>query len=279
MAGLFDSGVGGLTVLRALHALRPDVRALVVADQAHVPYGGRPLSQIRQFALAQCEFLLEQGVAEVWMACNICSAVALEDARARFGPHPIYGVLQAGCQEAVAVSTTGRIGVLATEGTVRSGAYERFLLDLLPSADVRTVPCPEFVPLVEAGRFCGAETDQAVRRRLAPLVEHGCDVIVHGCTHYPFLQDALTRAWPAHAPVRFVDPAQALVRQAAGPLPPGSGRPVHRAYTSGCPNRFRDQLNQLIPDIRANVNRVTWTDGRLQIDEPTPKPVPSPRGA
>jgi glutamate racemase len=269
MLGLFDSGVGGLSVLRAIRARHSDVPIWVIADQAHVPYGERALEEIRQFALAQCRFLFDGGAEAVWMACNICSAVALEDARAIHGASAVQGVLQAGAQAAAELSRTGRIGVLATDGTVRSGAYPSQIRRLRPDASVTTVACPEFVPLVEAGRLDGPQTTAAARRRLAPLIEAGCDVVVHGCTHYPFLEPALRSVWPPELPVRFVDPAQALARRLDPGLRRGSD-PSTELFTTGDADRFRVQVEAFLGARAEGVRRLCWNEGRLSVD-----PVPA----
>lgn len=265
-------------MLRAIRAARPETRAIVIADQAHVPYGGRPLDEIQAFGLAQCEFLFDAGVEQVWMACNICSAVALPEARRRHGADRVHGVVEAGCEAAVQASSKGRIGVLATEGTVRSGAYEATLKALDPAVQVTTVACPEFVPLVEAGLLRGPAAEAAARRRLEPLIDAGCDVLVHGCTHYPFLQDVLTLCWPGPAP-SFVDPAQALAQRQGPslPIPPESSE--DRYCTTGDPWAFSRQLMRFVRGTSSPVTALMWSEGRLHVDATVLPDVVLPRGA
>lgn len=208
--GLFDSGLGGLSVARELIRRRPADPLWIVGDTVHVPYGGRPLHQIHGFAMGLTEYLIRRGCRAVVMACNISSAVAIEDARRKF-PVPIFGMVEAGARAAATADPGPLYGVLATEGTVRSGAYTSAIRSLRPGAEVLEVACPRFVPLVESGRWDSEEAYAAAIQCAAPLVDAGVETLILGCTHYPFLSDAIAAAFPY--PIRLVDPAGAVAME------------------------------------------------------------------
>lgn len=229
----FDSGVGGFTVLEAVLRRRPDVATLYIADQAHVPYGGRDLHEIEGFARRLTQSLLGAGADLVVMACNVSSATYGPRAEDELGPHRALGVLEPGARAALQASRTRRIGVLATEGTVRSEAYARTLSALAPDAQTAQVACPRFVPLIEAGRLEGPETDAAVDEAVSRLEAAQVDVAILGCTHYPFLLPALRRRAPQ---LTFVDPADATAEVVANWLPAPVRSPLrarHRWWTTG----------------------------------------------
>lgn len=239
--GLFDSGLGGLSVARAILALRPDVSVWVVGDTAHVPYGGRPLDEVRGFALGLTRYLAGGGADAVVMACNISSAVALDAARTRFDI-PIFGTVDAGARAASAVAD-GIVGVLATEGTVNTRAYTKAIKARRPDLDVLEVPCPAFVPLVESGRWASPEASDAAREYAAPLVNAGVRTVVLGCTHYPFLEAAIRSAFPW--PVRLVDPAQTLAEDVLRAVSPTSP-PSHRFEATADPAGFASRGSLLL---------------------------------
>jgi glutamate racemase len=259
--GLFDSGVGGLTVANALAARAPGAALAFVADQAHVPYGGRDVMEVASFAAAQTEFLFERGASSVVMACNLSSAVALDAARARYGKARVFGMVEAGAETARRRSARGCVGVLATVGTVSTGAYEQALAEL----DCVEVACPAFVPLIEADLIDGPQAIEAVDRALAPLRARGCDVVVLGCTHYPFLRPTLEARGPEFT---FVDPAEDLAER----LAPRAISGPSRMWTTGDAARFRTQLARWCPDRPARAEALRWRDGRLHIDGADPRP-------
>ena len=247
--GIFDSGVGGLSVLREVAEQMPGESVIYFADTAHVPYGGRPLDEVRNFALDICGFLAARGAKMIVMACNISSAVAVDEARERHLGLDILGVIEPGAAAAVG-SGAERIGVIATAGTVRSGAYSRCISVLNPAAVATEVACPAFVPLVEAGETEGPEAMRAAREYLTPLADAGCETIIHGCTHYPFLQPTLSKVaaslFPQDRSPSFLDPARETVRLArqllrrhdsASPLPQVSCQ----FFVSGDPAHFERQ--------------------------------------
>lgn len=210
--GIRDSGVGGLTVARQVRQALPDATLLYFADTAHVPYGDRPPHEVRHFALSISEFLLSQGAQIIVFACNTSSAYALDEAHRRFTA-PIVGMIEPGARAAVAASTGGTIGVLATQATVNSQVYTRSLMRLKSDIQCLEIGCPEFVPLVESEQTHSQAAYQASQRYLQPLLEAGADTIILGCTHYPLLLPMLREIAPR---VCFVDPAQAVAAEVSG---------------------------------------------------------------
>ena len=204
--GMFDSGVGGLTVARSLIDLLPAENLLYLGDTARGPYGPRLPAEVRAYALEITDWLVDQGVKLVVVACNTAAAAALEAARERF-PVPIIGVVEPGVRAALAVTTSRRIGVIGTPGTIDSGAYERALAALqspgrrLQIASPRwldtalvSLACPRFVEFVERGVTSGPEVAAHVAETLAPLRVSGIDALVLGCTHYPLLARTISDA-------------------------------------------------------------------------------------
>jgi len=222
--GLFDSGVGGLSVLRRLRDLLPSEDYLYFADNVHMPYGPRSPEELQEIVFAICDFLVAAGCSMIVMACNTSSALVLPLARARYSI-PLVGVLDPGARAAAEVSESGSIGVMATLATTRSGAYERAILTYRPAANVHSQACPMLAPLVEQGILAGPLVEAALRDCLVPLLSANIDTVVLGCTHYPFLSDALLRLLPTG--VTLVDPAFQTAIEAAKlvhPDPHGTGQ-------------------------------------------------------
>lgn len=222
--GVFDSGLGGLTVVRALRARLPSETVLYLGDTARVPYGSKSAATVARYSLLSARFLLARDVKLIVIACNTASAAALPVLRAEL-PVPVLGVVEPGAEEALAATRTGRIGVIGTLGTVRSGSYVRAIFARDPAARVTQLACPLFVPLVEEGWLGEGEPDADAEVRAAHATAErylgelhaqapDLDVIVLGCTHYPLLRGLLERVaarlWTQ--PVRFVDSAQAMAR-------------------------------------------------------------------
>ncbi len=244
--GIFDSGVGGLTVARAVLCELPAARLIYLADTAHVPYGPRPLAQVRDFALQIIGFLYEQGADIVVMGCNMSSASGARDAGIELYGKPLYEVIRPGAAAAQAATRNGRIGVIATQGTVNSGAYER-ALHATGVAQVYQQACPLFVPLVECGQDDGPEVDAAVAEYLTPLRDAGVDTLIFGCTHYPFLGDAIARFLGPE--VTLIDPGTFTASEVAAqfatdqpPTPPDA----HRFFSSGDPESLRREGERLL---------------------------------
>ncbi len=192
--GVFDSGLGGLTVARAIIDQLPNESVIYVGDTANAPYGPRPLSEVRELALAVMDKLVDEGVKVLVIACNSASAAVLRDARERYTKGksiPVVEVIQPAVRRAVALTSNGKVGVIGTTATINSKAYD----DAFAAAvdiELQSVACPSFVEYVEAGVTSGPEIIAAAKSYLMPLKESGIDTLVLGCTHYPLLTGALS---------------------------------------------------------------------------------------
>ena len=183
--GIFDSGVGGLTVARAIIDQLPNEQILYVGDTARGPYGPRPLADVRKFAIEIMDGLVERGVKMIVIACNTASAAVLRDARERYSV-PVIEVIQPAARRAARTTRNGRIGVIGTQATVTSGVYED-ALSAIPDVTVLSQACPSFVSFVEAGITTGPEVMNDAHAYLDPLIAADIDTLVLGCTHYPLL--------------------------------------------------------------------------------------------
>ncbi|MDH3743888.1 MAG: glutamate racemase [Acidobacteriota bacterium] len=187
--GVFDSGVGGLTVVAALRRRLPGESILYLGDTARLPYGTKSADTVVRYTQRNLAFLASRGVKAIVVACNTASALALDRVETSL---PVWGVIEPGAQEAARVSS-GSVGILATETTIRSGAYPRALSRIRPELEVQGKACPLFVPLVEEGWEDDPVTFEIARRYLDPLLESGVDTMVLGCTHYPLLEPTIRR--------------------------------------------------------------------------------------
>ncbi len=187
--GVFDSGVGGLTVARAIRDMLPNESMVYVGDTAHTPYGPRPIAEVRRFALEILDDLVEQGVKMLVIACNTASAAMLRDAHERYDV-PVVEVIGPTVRSAISITRNRRVGLIGTEGTIQSRVYDD-LFSMRPDIELSSQACPRFVELVEAGRTSGPEVLEVAREYLAPLVQRDIDTLVLGCTHYPFLRGAI----------------------------------------------------------------------------------------
>ena len=236
--GVFDSGVGGLTVLRELYRQLPNESILYFADTARLPYGTRSASEIVQFGFEILSWMVQQDVKMVVLACNTSDALALETLRREFDL-PILGLILPGAR--AAVQQGRRIGVIATPATAASNAYRRAITEIEATSQVWQVGCPEFVPLVEQNRVHDPYTTEVARQYLEPLLQQRIDTLIYGCTHYPLLAPVLRTILPPM--VQLVDPAVHVVAATAqeldllglrnnrAPLPT-------RFCVSGCPQQF-----------------------------------------
>jgi glutamate racemase len=207
--GVFDSGVGGLCVLRAIREELPHENLLYVADSAHVPYGNKPASFIEQRSLAIARFLLAQNAKAIVVACNTATGAAIATLRERFNV-PIIG-MEPAIKPALTHTRSGVIGVLATAGTAASGKFANLLARFSGRAQVLVQPCPGFVEAVERGELSTTDTRALVQRTVAPLLQRGADTLVLGCTHYPFLRTLIEDI--AGSAVTVIDPSPAVARE------------------------------------------------------------------
>ena len=240
--GVFDSGIGGLTVARALFERLPQESVIYYGDTARVPYGPKSPETVRRYSREILAYLLHRGVKTVVVACNTSTAHALEHLRAH-APVPVVGVIDPGARAAVAATASGRIGVIGTAGTIASGAYERAIKALRPDATVVSQACPLFVPLVEEGWFDHPATALVAREYLQPLERAEVDVLVLGCTHYPLLKSLLAQVLGPS--VRLIDSAEETANavrrelETGGMLAPAGGQPTHQFVVSDDEPHFR----------------------------------------
>lgn len=258
--GVFDSGIGGLTVAHAIFERLPAESVVYFGDTARVPYGPKSPETVRRYSGEILQYLLGRGVKMVVVACNTSTAHALDDLRRR-SPVPVIGVIEPGAKAAVRATTSGRIGVIGTAGTIASGAYERAIKALRPDAAVISQACPLFVPLVEEGWFEHPATELVAREYLEPLRAAGIDVLVLGCTHYPLLKPLLGRVLgPA---VRLIDSAEETAAAVAREIDSGglatadSKHVTHEFVVSDDEPRFRSVGARFLGEKLANVGVVS----------------------
>lgn len=261
--GVFDSGVGGLTVLRELRHALPREGTVYLGDEARMPYGPRPPAEVLQFAREAIRWMAGFDCKLIVIACNTSTAVALEAVREE-NDVPIIGVVRPGAAAAVSASPHRRIGVLATEGTVRSGSYVRAVRDLDPLAHVAQVACPKLVPIVESGEMQGPAAEAAVREYVEPLLSgpRAVDTLLLGCTHYPLLRAVFERV--AGDTVRVVDSALTTalaVREvlASHHLLRESAGPVHRVFATGPGARFHQVARTIFGEELPTIEEATLT--------------------
>ncbi|MEH1921888.1 glutamate racemase [Nostoc sp.] len=257
--GIFDSGVGGLTVLRQLYRQLPNESIIYFGDTARLPYGIRSQAEILRFTREIITWLQQQQVKMVIMACNTSSALALETVRQEFSI-PILGVILPGAK--AAVQQGKRIGVIATPATAKSNAYKHAIFEIAPDVQVWQVGCPEFVPLIEQNRIHDPYTAEVARAYLEPLLEQEIDTLVHGCTHYPHLTPVLRSLLPSQ--VQLIDPAVHVVAACAQELDLLGLRNTHlplptRFAVSGCPQQFSQSGVQWL-GYTPIVEEVSFTD-------------------
>ncbi|MGI6012177.1 MAG: glutamate racemase [Ruminococcus sp.] len=254
--GVFDSGVGGLTVAREIMRNLPGERIVYFGDTARVPYGSKSRQTIIRYSRQIVRFLRTQGVKAIVVACNTASALALEDIEHEIDI-PIIGVMKPGARAAAAATKNGRIGVIGTESTIRSGMYPRFIKAIDPEIAVLGKACPLFVPLVEEGWLKDSVTDEVARRYLNELTRENIDVLILGCTHYPLLRSTVKKV--VGDSVELVNPAyetaQELKRLLEGKnlLNPGMIREEfpYRFYVSDAAEKFKQFANSILPyDVR-----------------------------
>lgn len=205
--GLFDSGIGGLTVLKSLHQMLPEESFIYLGDTARLPYGSKSPETIDRYLRQNIEFLARQNIKAVVVACNSASTVLLGRDLSHFA-FPVYNVIEPGAQTAIFASENQRIGVLGTKATITSGAYALTIQKLSPRAAVFSQACPLLVPLVEEGWEEDPLTNLVIHRYVHPLMEHGIDALILGCTHYPVLKNAIQRVTMNR--VTLVDSSQAI---------------------------------------------------------------------
>lgn len=244
--GVFDSGIGGLTVAHEVIKQLPHESVLYFGDTARVPYGPKSPDTVRRYSREIADFLRDQGVKSIVIACNTATAHALTALREQFDM-PVIGVVEPGARAAVAVTTRGRIGVIGTVGTIKSGAYERAIRAIDSDVFITARACPLFVPLVEEGWTDHDATRLVAREYLEPLIAADIDTLVLGCTHYPLLKPLLREVLGPD--VRLIDSAEETAAETARTLAAanltasGAAHPTYRFVASDDPLQFL-QLGQ-----------------------------------
>jgi glutamate racemase len=239
--GIFDSGIGGLTVLKEIIAKLPEENTIYLGDTARVPYGIRSPETVTRYSFENTRFLLSQEIKMLVVACNTASAVSLDAVKKEF-PLPIIGVLEPGARAAVAVTKTRKVGVIGTEATINSGAYEKAIKKLGADIEVFSLPCPLFVPLVEEGWIENDVAELVALKYLAGLKNKRIDTLVLGCTHYPLLKVVITSAMGAG--ITLIDSATETAREVADILgklkwkKEGQERVVRKYFVTDTPSRF-----------------------------------------
>lgn len=264
--GVYDSGVGGLSVLRALHRQLPFETTLYFADQAKVPYGERPVEEVRQLAEGVTSMMMNQGVKLIVIACNTASAAALKHLRALYPDFPFVG-MEPAVKPAAEQTLSGKVGVLATPSTFQGELYASVVERFAKDVRIFEATCPGLVKQIERGYLNTFLTRRILQQALQPMLAEGVDTLVMGCTHFPFVIPLIQQI--AGDGVRVIDPAPAIARQTERVLfqryllQPSSGDTFHRYLTSGDPTRFSRLLEQLL-GVRTRPERWFWVGNSLR---------------
>lgn len=263
--GVFDSGVGGLSVLRAIRDKLPGVPVVYFGDQGHVPYGPRPMEQVREYSEGATRFLLERGARLIVVACNTASAAALHDLRTKFPEIPFVG-MEPAVKPAAEATHSGVVGVLATPATFQGELYASVVERFAQHVKILTSVCPGLVQQIEAGALDSPETLRILHEALDPMVAEGIDTVVMGCTHYPFVIPQVQAI--AGSGVRVIDPSPAIARQIGrvlaehGWLPADGSVAQVEYFTSGDPAGLRRAIHDLL-GLDIETNGVRWDGNRL----------------
>ena len=261
--GVFDSGVGGLSVLRAMRRLMPSENVIFFGDQGHVPYGPRPLEQVRAFSEGITRFLLDEGAKLIVVACNTASAAALAHLRETFPGVKFVG-MEPAVKPAAETTRTGVVGVLATPATFQGALYASVVERFANGVQLLQDTCPGLVQQIEQGNLDGKETRAILESALRPMLERGIDTVVLGCTHYPFVIPLIEQI--VGESVRVIDPAPSVARQAerlveAGGIRntenPSAARGRVQFYTSGDAAAVESLLPKLLGES-GQVARLVW---------------------
>lgn len=245
--GLFDSGVGGLTVMKEIMRVLPHESIIYFGDTARIPYGSKSRETIIRYSLENAAFLIEKKIKLLVIACNTASAFALETLQASL-PIPVIGVIEPGAKQAALTTKSQRIAILGTKGTIQSGAYQQAIKKLLPTADLFPIACPLWVPLVEENLFHHPATRLLVREYLIPLKNQQIDTAVLGCTHYPFLASLIQEEMGIAT--SLIDSASTCAQQVAAvlkeqDLAADQGSARYHYFVSDSPDQFSCTISRL----------------------------------
>lgn len=256
--GVFDSGVGGLTVIMEMLKQLPQESYIYFADTAHVPYGPREPEELRQFADSITGFLVDQGCKMVIIACNTSTSLAYEMLKQKYSV-PLVGVIEPGVEKALTTTINKKVGVFATQATVNSNVFQSLLKARDAKIEVTAVACPPFVPFVESGEVEGPKVTEAVRDCFRPLKEKGVDSLILGCTHYPFLLPVIDQV--VGPTVQVINPARETVSRAIQilrekNLKAENTQPEHQYYASGDPLSFRTMGSKFLQRELGTVKKI-----------------------
>jgi glutamate racemase len=263
--GIFDSGVGGISVLRAIRAQMPEESIIYFGDQGHVPYGSRSMKQIQNFSEAITRFLLERGAKIIVVACNTASAAALKYLRQKF-PDVHFVGMEPAVKPAAECTQTGKVGVLATPATFQGALYASVVERFASGVELFQDTCPGLVQQIERGKLNGEETRRILENALLPMIDKNIDTVVLGCTHYPFVIPLIQQIVGEN--VRVIDPAPAVAKQTGRLLEANEMRSRSgskgdiRFYTSGDPDALKSLLPLLLRDV-GEVEEVYWSNDQL----------------
>jgi glutamate racemase len=263
---ILDSGVGGLTVAKEVMRQLPCEKIIYFGDTARTPYGPRSSKEVIRFTREIVDYLIQFHPKLMVIACNTATAAALEDIRSRVAI-PVIGVIKPGARAAIRKTVTGCIGVIGTEGTIKSGAYEQALHELSPDVKIVSEACPNFVPLVEKGNFRSAETYKTVCSSIGHLRSYPIDTLILGCTHYPFLTETISQVMGEN--VKLISSADETARE-INTILYGNRElvffeklPVHQFFCSGEPNIFQSIASRWLGE-QIKLTPVVWQVPRIR---------------
>ena len=257
--GVFDSGLGGLTVLKAVRQALPGADYVYLGDTARTPYGAKGRETIVRYARQCAGFLLEHEIDLLIVACNTASSLALTELEIECRC-PVIGTIQPAVLDCASAWQGGQIGVIGTRATIASGVYERKLREALPGAGVLSIPCPLFVPLVEEGIFAGEIVQRVAELYLAPFKQRPLEALILACTHYPLLKTVLSAYLGPN--LRIIDSASAIAVEArkiiGRDLPPGQGAGTARYFVTDDPSRFNYLASELVSEEVQAIRVEDW---------------------
>ncbi len=247
MIGIFDSGIGGLTVVRAIEKELPWMPVIYFGDTARTPYGSKSAAVIREYSLQNAEFLIKHGAQCIVIGCNSASSVATETLRKQLDI-PVYEVIGPAAAKAVQITQNGKIGVIGTRATVRSQVYETTIATHSSNAKVLSIPCPLLVPLVEECWISKQETKMILRRYLHPLKEEQVDTLILGCTHYPLLKELISARMGRR--VSLIDSSIEIAKTLAQDF---ATHPMHDTRTKGSQTFFFSDITEAVRSMASSI--------------------------
>lgn len=257
--GVIDSGVGGLTVAKEIIRQLPNEKLIYLGDTARCPYGPRPSREVKKFTWELTSFLLEKKIKMLVIACNTATAAVLDEIRKEL-TIPVVGVINPGARAAIKRTKNYRVGIIGTEGTVKSGAYEKALKSLNSKLFITSHACPKFVPLVESGEYSGTIAEKLVDESLLPLLDHNLDTLILGCTHYPLLEPLIKHVMGDS--VSLISSGDETAREVSailqynGLLDTCTDEPEHEFFTTGSKTIFSKIASEWLGKPIQNVEKI-----------------------